>query len=565
MRKDMTMLKQKIARRDFLKAALAGVPILTLDWNSFPRGDSRPGRAGRSARAADDTWDAVIIGAGLGGLSCAAGFARQGFKPLVLEQHSVPGGYATTFKRPGGFIFDASLHSTGVGERDGIPNLIEGFPEIKDIEFVPHKVLYRAIFPDYDIRVPHKDVDGYIKLLIEQFPEEKAGIEGLFQTMRGLVSDLNRYQSAGSKVDMANFPKEFPYLVKCFNSTWGTVLDSHIKGPKLKAVVSELWGYFGLPPSKLASLYYILPLIGYLQGGGYYPVGRSQKISDALRSFIEERGGKVLLRTRVESILVKDHATYGVKTADGTEYLGRVVVSNANAYDAVHKMMDEGEYLKAYLARMDTFTASLSSFQVFLGLKKDIVAEARIKDTEIFYETGYDHEEGYRQALNAEVEKGGFGLTLYDNLYKGYSPEGKNTLSIITLQGYDPWKKYEADYFAGRKDAYRAEKERMADILIKKVEETLLPGLSKAIEVREVGTPLTNVRYTSNYRGAIYGWDQTVDNCEPRRLPHKTPIKNLYLAGAWTRPGGGYGAVIPSGLQCFAEIMEEWKQANHRR
>jgi prolycopene isomerase len=209
---------------------------------------------------------------------------------------------------------------------------------------------------------------------------------------------------------------------------------------------------------------------------------------------------------------------------------------------------------------MDTFSVSLSSFQVFLGLKKDLIGEVGLKDSEIFYETGYDAEEGYRQALNAEVEKGGYGLTLYDNLYKGASPEGKNTLSIITLQGYEPWKKFEADYFAGKKDAYRAEKERMADILIKKIEETLLPGLSKAIEVKEAATPLTNIRYTSNYRGAIYGWDQTVDNSEPRRLPHRTPIRNLYLAGAWTRPGHGYSAVIPSGLQCFGEIMQEWNR-----
>ena len=356
------------------------------------------------------------------------------------------------------------------------------------------------------------------------------------------------------------FLEAIPYLVKCFSSTWGTILDSHVKGPKLKGVISALWGYFGLPPSKLASLYYILPVIGYLPGGGYYPIGGSQKISDSLRRFIEERGGKILLKTQVERILVKEHAAYGVKTADGAEHLGRVVVSNANAYDTVHKMMNEAEFLKTYLARMDTFSVSLSSFQVFLGLKKDLVAEVGIKDSEIFYYTDYDTEEGYRQALSAEVEKGGFGLTLYDNLYKGYSPEGKNTLNIMMLQGYEPWKKYEADYFAGKKDAYRAEKERLADILIKKIEETLLPGLRKAIEVREVATPLTNVRYTSNYRGAIYGWDQTIDNCEPRRLPHKTPIKNLFLAGAWTRPGHGYGAVIPSGLQCFAEITEEWEK-----
>src|SRR4030042_5945439 len=186
-------------------------------------------------------------------------------------------------------------------------------------------------------------------------------------------------------------------------------------------------------------------------------------------------------------------------------------------------MMDEAEFLKAYLARMDTFSVSLSSFQVFLGLKKDLVGEVGIKDSEIFYTTDYDAEEEYRQALNAEVEKGGFGVTLYENLYKGYSPEGKNTLSIMTLQGYDPWKKFEADYFAGKKDAYRSEKERMADVLINKVEETLLPGLPDPIEVREVATPLTNVRYNGNYRGAIYGWGQTVHNWGPRRLPHRTP------------------------------------------
>ncbi|MGZ7066322.1 MAG: phytoene desaturase family protein, partial [Candidatus Aminicenantales bacterium] len=153
----------------------------------------------------------------------------------------------------------------------------------------------------------------------------------------------------------------------------------------------------------------------------------------------------------------------------------------------------------------------------------------------------------------------GFGATLYDNLYKSYSPEGKNTLSIMTLQGFEHWEKYEADYLAGKKDAYNAEKLRMADILIDQAEKILLPGLRKAIEVRDAATPLTNLRYTANTRGAIYGWDQTLDNSGPSRFPQQTPVKNLYLAGAWTFPGGGYGACIPSGLQCFAEIMRSWK------
>jgi all-trans-retinol 13,14-reductase len=545
------MFENNLARRDFLKTLLAGIPMLVLDWDSFPTGKN-PGKD-------DAEFDAVIIGAGLGGLSCAAAFARQGFKPLVLEQHYVPGGYASTFKRPGGFVFDVSLHSTTVGERSGVWNLIPGFPEIKDVEFVPHPYLYRAIFPDHDFRVPQKDLKKYIAKLVDYFPEQEQGIQGLFEDMEGLSRDIGKLSQAGGQVDTSSFPKDYPYLFKSYTKTWGGMVDARIEDPKLKAIVSVLWGYYGLPPSRLSCFYYALPTLSYLQDGGYYPVGRSQKISDAFVKFITDNGGTVKLRSKVDKILVKDHVAYGVKTIDGTEYKGKVVVSNANAYDTFHKMMDEKDRLKDYVAKFDDYSISLSSFQIFLGLKKDLVGELGVEDSEIFYMTGYDDDAAYRTQLEADVENSGYGLMLYDNVYKGYSPEGKNTINILTLQGYSHWEKFEKDYWEDNKKEYRAEKERMADILIKKVEETVLPGLSDAIEVKEIGTPLTNVRYTGNYRGAIYGWDQTMNNTGPNRLPHSTPIFNLYLAGAWTQPGHGYGAVIPSGLECFAEIMEKWK------
>jgi hypothetical protein len=126
------------SRRRILKSILGLMPAAGIEWASLPSGQ---------AQTAGSGFDAVIIGSGLGGLSCAAAFARQGFKPLVIEKHDKPGGYATTFHRAGGFVFDVSLHSTTVGERDGIRNLIPGFPEIADVEFVPHKTLYRARFP----------------------------------------------------------------------------------------------------------------------------------------------------------------------------------------------------------------------------------------------------------------------------------------------------------------------------------------------------------------------------------------------------------------------------------
>ncbi|MCL4708094.1 NAD(P)/FAD-dependent oxidoreductase [bacterium] len=539
-----------IKRRDFIKSLVAGVSTLALDWSVLPRG------AGAQKNEAE--FDAIIIGSGLGGLSCAAAFARQGFRPLVLEKHDRPGGYATTFTRPGGFEFDVSLHSTTVDERNGIHNLIPGFPEINEVEFVPHPNLYRIIFPEHDIRVPQRNLKGYIDLLAGLFPEEKTGVEELFADMRGLSNDINKFSRAAGQVDMMRFPTEFPHLFNCYSKTWEQMMAVRLRDPKLKAIVSALWVYYGLPPTQLASFFYALPTLGYLTGGGFYPRGRSQKISNAFVQFIEKHGGKVLLNQRVNEIMVHDQTAVGVATADGKSYKSRVVISNANAYDTFHTMMKPQSALAEYLAKMAQFSVSLSSFQIFLGLKKDLLRQVGIKDTEIFYETGYDAQAGYRAMRNADVEVGGYGMMLYDNLQEGYSPKGKNTLTIMTLQGYDHWQQYEADYFSNKKETYRAEKERIANVLIDKAEQTLLPGLRKAIAVKEIGTPLTNLRYTGNFRGAIYGWDQTLDNSGPQRLPNATPIKNLYLAGAWTQPGHGYGGVIGSGLQCFGEIMKCW-------
>ncbi len=548
------MSKNPWERRDFLKTLLAGLPLAVWDWRAFPRADGLG-----LAQTPPGTYDAIVIGAGLGGLSAAAAFARQGFKVVVLEQHSVPGGYASSFTRPGGFTFDVSLHSTSAGIRNGVANLIGGFPEIQDVVFEEHKPLYRAVFPDYDIRVPGRDLPGYVKLLKTKFPDDAAAIDAIFADMKGLTDEVGRL-SSGAPVDMSSFPKTFPSLFKNFNRTWGAMIDERVQNPKLKAVISSLWGYFGLPPARLSTFYYAMPLLGYLEGGGWYPHGTSQRISNALAGLIAKAGGEVRTNTRVEKILTRDGAAVGVRTADGAEIRGRAVISNANAVDTLTKMTDEKELLKATLARMDKLEISFSTLLVWLGLKTDLVRKVGLKDSEIFYYPGYDHEAAYAASLAGGLTADpGYGLTLYDNVWPGASPKGKNTIGLIAAQGYDHWKTYETDYFYGNKDEYTREKLRLADILIDAAEKRFLPGLRKAIEIKEVATPLTNRRFTLNPRGAIYGWDQTVDNSGQRRFPQRTPVKSLYLAGAWTFPGHGYGACIPSGLSCFAEVMKDWK------
>ncbi len=536
-------------RRDFLKMLTCAFPAAALDWSAFPQA-----REGKNP----DQYDVIVIGSGLAGLSCAAAFARQGFKALVLEQHDKPGGYATAFKRPGGFNFDASLHSTTVGERDGRFNLIYNFPEITEVEFLPHPNLFRSIYPDHDLRVAQRDPGAYIEQLCQLFPEESENIKGLFADMQGLADDIGRISARQGQVDMSNFPNDFPFLFKFYGKTWGEMAGTRIRSPKLKAIVSGQCGYYGLPPSRLSCFYYAMPFMGYLKGGGFYPKGRSQDISNAFVKYLSDRGGKVLLKSRVDEILLSNGAATGVRTHDGRTFTARAVVSNASPHETLGRLIGDPAVLAAEQEKWKNYSISISSFQVFLGLKEDLVRKLGITDSEIFIETSYDQEAAYECALRGDVESGGVGITLYDNVNPEYSPRGKNTINLMILQGYAPWEKYEAAYLAGDKKAYRKEKERMAEILIAKAEKALLPGLAKAIQVKEIGTPLTNLRYTGHPRGAIYGWDQTVSNSGNTRVGHTTPVKNLYLAGAWSRPGHGYGAVIPSGVECFAEIIQGW-------
>jgi len=539
-----------LPRREFLEMLAGAFAVPAVDWQSLPTG------AALGRRGVD--YDVVVIGSGLGGLSCAAAFARQGFKPLVIEQQDKVGGFATAFSRPGGFTFDVSLHSTSVGERDGAFNLIWGFPEITDVEFKLHPHLFRAVFPDHDLRVSQRDPAAFVATLSSLFPEEKAGIAGLFDDMTGLSDDIGRLQRVKGQLDMSRFPVEFPRLARFHQSTWGQMMDSRIRSPRLKAVLSSQWGYYGLPPSKLSCFYYVMPLLGYLEAGGFYPKGRSQDISNAFARFIRTHGGEILLDTKVEKILAKDGIASGVTTSDGRTHTARAVVSNASPFATFGRMVDDQALVADYLGRCRQYSVSLSSFQVFLGLEQDLTRKLGIGDSEVFYEPSYDPESSYERAREADVENGGVYLTLYDNIYAGYSPAGKNTIGIMTLQGYDHWEKFAKDYHAGEKREYRREKERMAEVLIRRAEKALLPGLSSAIQVKEIGTPLTNVRYTGHHRGAIYGWDQTVNNSGSARVGHGTPIRNLFLAGAWSKPGHGYGAVISSGLECCGEILKGW-------
>ncbi len=545
------MAQTKISRRGFIAAA--GMAATALAWN-YPRISAGSGR-----KAPHGNQPVVVIGAGLGGLTCAAYLAKAGWPVTVVEQHSVPGGYATAFERAGGrFSFEVSLHGTAI--RNNTPaRILDELGVLDKIQLVPLPETYRIKDAAGELAIPQSDPEGFIQALCRRFPQEATGIRGFVNEILAVHGEVEKYgqtSSAMKKFSKPMFPVLYPRMWKVRAQTLADLLAAHVQSPELRGRLGFLWPYYGLPPAQLSGFQYAVATGEYLKSGSYYIKQRSQRLSDALAGAVTSAGGRILYDTAAEKIHLENQAISGVRLSDGQVLPARVVVSNASAPTLFGQMLPQGSVPAEYLRKLSTYRPSISSFQVWLGLKESI--RGKIEGYGTALACSATPEAHYAKAMRGDIEAVDYSVCLYDNLFEGYSAPGTSTLTILALSGYAPWQAFEEDYRAGRKAAYRAQKAHWTETLIRRAEKDLLPGLQSMIEVQEAGTPLTHWRYTGNPQGAIYGFEQSMENAFMNRIKNRTPIEGLYLAGAWGNPGGGYAGVLRGGQLAFEQIMEDW-------
>jgi prolycopene isomerase len=542
------MFDKIISRRVFLTISAMTVASLALDWKKISAYAAKMGPR--------SNYPTVIIGAGLGGLCCGAYLAKQGVPVTIIEQHNKPGGYATSFDREGGkFTFEVSLHGTSVNN-NATARILEDLGVLSRLQLVELQEVYRLKTPDMDISVPQKDPEAYIRLLTKHFPAEKDAIGRFVQQMLGLAEEVDRLHKKKGKFFKPIFPIQYRKMWKIRNKTLADLINDYVSDPRLKDTLAALWGYYGLPPSKLSGFYYANATGGYLKNGSYYIKQRSQDLSYELAEVIQKSGGQIIYETSVEKVMIKNGVVDGVLLSGGNVLPAKAVVSNASAIITFKKLLPPKALPAEYLKRLENYRPSLSTFIVWLGLNTEL--RGKIKGYSIHVSSGHGAEADHQSCLKGDIEHGSFSVTIYDNAFDGYSSPGTSTLMLLFLCGYEPWRRYEHDYKTGNKTAYYEEKNRWTDILIRRAEKMVVPGLSSLIGVKEAATPLTNWRYTGNTEGAIYGFEQSMKNSYMTRISNETPIKGLYLAGAWGNPGGGYPGVLRSGQLTFEKLMESW-------
>ncbi len=535
-----------ISRRDFLWLSGIASAAALINWKC-------PALA-KGGKAHKGQYDAIIIGAGLGGLSCAGFLARNGFKPLVIERHDKPGGYATSFHR-GAFTCEVSLH--GITGNPQNEELLKELGVGEKITLVPHEYSWSSVYPDFTLDLPVCDLNCIEEILVEMFPNEEPGLSKYMNCWENLLAEIEEFYKTGMPGDPNQFCNLYPIWCSMMGKTLAVLQNKYIQDQQLKAILGQSWPYYGVPPSQIPSWFYQMVTGFYHRYGNFNIRGTSQSLSDALVGIITDGGGEVILKTEVTEIMLdKNGRAVGVK-ANGHEYYGNAVVSNAAVPRTFGELLPHWVELPPdYLNKISASHVSTSTFNVWLGLNRDITNE--IPQSNVIVYPGYNHWELYQGTRECNPEESGFAMVIFDKLVDGFSPKGCSSIVLATLSGYEPWRQFEADYFAGKKKKYYEEKDRITETLISLAEEHLLPGLRQMIIMQDASTPLTNVRYTLNTQGAIYGYDQTMDNSGFDRLGNRTPIEGLYLSSAWSYPGGGYEPVLLAGKEAFKCMIEDW-------
>lgn len=465
-------------------------------------------------------YDAIVIGSGVGGLVCGAFLAKANKKVLILEQHSMPGGYCTSFKRKG-FIFDSAVHHIGGCGKWSIVGRC--FSELNiDMDFYHLDPMDNIIFPSESFEIP-ADIDEYKATLQSKFPAEEENIATFFKELIKLYWSVINNKSSS------------PLIAKYKDLTYNDTLNNFFTDPKLKAILASQWGYIGLLPTEVSTIGMCQMLINYLKDGAYFPSGGTQEFSNAiLKSFIDF-GGEIMLSSMVKKIVTKGDKATGVVLDDGKKISADIVVSNIDAKQTFHTLLQSklnGEFDQ----KLNNMKESVSFFLLYLGVSAEVDL-GKLKRGFYYPTDGSFTRDDWKY------------ISVPTDVDQSLAPENKQI--IFTLVALD--KNY--DEVANWADL----KAKLTETTIDYLEE-FVPGLRDHIIVVDAATPKTLKRYTLNSKGAAYGWAVTNDQTGSNRLQHTTPIKGLYLAGHWTNPGPGISSVLSSGWKAANVILKEINQ-----
>jgi all-trans-retinol 13,14-reductase len=486
-------------------------------------------------------FDYIVIGSGMGGMTAAALLSKLGRRVLVLEQHVIPGGFTQTFVRPG-YRWDVGVHLVGeMTERSYLGRLLRDLTDGR-LEWASVGEVYDEFnFPDgFTIQFPNSK-PAFRDTLYEYFPAERKAIDRYLDLVRAASRSAAGYMQArvaptilapGAKRKTAK--AAMPFL----KATTAEVLEELTDDPQLRSVLAAQWGYYGSTPSKSSFAMHAL-MVAHFAWGAYYPVGTAESIAREMLRTVSDAGGWTVVRTEVDSIVVRGGRATGVILADGSEISAGAVISAVGAPTTARLLADGG------LGEPASMTPGPAHVSLYLGFEGDVERAGGSKYSQWFYETWDMERDVWPIEPNGEFPRADVLYCSFPSLKDPShdpGPSRRQTGEIITFVPWDSFEQWRGTRWKKRGAEYDEFKEQVSQALLSQYLEHY-PDLRPLVSFSELSTPLSTHHFARSHRGSIYGLASEPERFTNDALTPKTGIKGLYMAGVDVMAPGIAGAI----------------------
>jgi phytoene dehydrogenase-like protein len=485
----------------------------------------------------------IIIGAGIAGMSAGCYGQMNGYDTEIYEMNGTPGGLCTAWKRKDYIIDGCYEWMFGINPESKLNKLWMELGALQNKEIKVHQEFCRCEFSSGKTIIFYSDADKLRSHLADMAPEDVGSINEITTVIKKLahffgytITKKTPKGLAGKIITSLRLIPMLKYFKKYGKISIKEYTIKNIQNTELSEALNQVI----LPDYPMAI--FLFNLAYYHNKDAGLPKGGSLGVANSIAERYIHLGGRINYKTKVKNIMIEHNKAVGIELEDGRKIEGDLIISAADGHHTLFNLLN-GQYLtetikKCYSGNYPTLT----SVQVSLGVNEDLSNEARWIQVRLDQPV----------MLAGQQHKFISFFNYFDD--ETIIPKGKSVIVSHTITPFEYWEKFDR-----HSPEYKEEKRKIADEIIKSAEKRF-PSIKGKIDVVDVATPLTYVRYTNVWRGAYMTWIPTPNSNMLTKISNILPgLDNFYMIGQWVSSPGTPGA-LRTGRKVIQDICKKDKK-----